>query len=293
VPRSASLRPAAVVLSLALSGASGACAHSSANALAPTRAGATGAGPADAATAATAAEAQRALKLADGLRTQILDASDFTEVGDSGCAGGALRTFVDTTAAGRKRVEQTFDQLERLVIGMGVDTPLDTPEGRALLGTVVTWEAGGEQPRWDVKPGGPDKRAIAPGLGGKFRNPETGKCETYAEGDTTTIVIPPVPNFAAPKLAASKAVLYQGDSGLDKAREAFFASVGARDTGSVFNYTRIRAAVIWGDYAVVAVNRPAERRGVQQLQTGGGGASYIFHRASGEWRLLAISRTWV
>jgi hypothetical protein len=106
------------------------------------------------------------------------------------------------------------------------------------------------------------------------------------------VVIPEVPNFRAPDVPGVRLSLYMGEAGLKQAREAFFAKQGASDPNSLFSYTRVRAAVVWRDYAVVAVNRPAESRGIQTLSTGGGGASYIFHRVGDEWRLLTIVRSW-
>ena len=63
-----------------------------------------------------------------------------------------------------------MERLERLVVVQGVENPLDTPAAHDLLRTVVLWEAGGLRPRWDVARGGEDRRAIAPGLVGEFRN---------------------------------------------------------------------------------------------------------------------------
>jgi hypothetical protein len=286
--RSACLRPAAVSFASFFLGVSlAACARPAARdaALSPARAADGSAAPLD-------ADEQRAHDLADAFRARILAATEFSDLGETGCDVGILRTFTDTTKAGRLKMEREVDRLERLIIARGIETPLDTPDGHALLATVIAWEAGGPRPRWDVTPGGPVRLAIAPGLAGRFRNPATGKCEAYVADDTTTFIIPPVTNFAPPKLDSAKAVVYMGEQGLNQAREAFFANLGAKDSASVFNYTRLRAVVIWHDYAVVAVNRPAERRGIQELPNGSGGASYIFHRAEGQWRLLTIARTW-
>jgi hypothetical protein len=286
--RSAFSRPAALSLALLFLGINlAACARPAARdtALSPARAG-------DGSSASLDADERLALTEADAFRAHILAGTEFSDLGETGCDVGILRTFKDTTRTGRLKMEQEVDRLERLIIARGVETPLDTPAGHALLATVIAWEAGGPRPQWDVAPGGPVRLVIAPGLAGKFRNPATGKCEAYVAEDTTTFVIPPVTNFAPPKLDSARAVVYMGEAGLDQAREAFFANLGAKDSASVFNYTRLRAVVVWQDYAVVAVNRPAERRGIQELPTGGGGASYIFHRAAGQWRLLTIVRTW-
>jgi len=237
------------------------------------------------------ADEQNAHAVADELRARVLAATDLTDLGES-CDVGTLRTFKDTSRAGRLETEREIERLERLIIARGVDNSLDTPEAYDLLTTVIAWEAGDRRPRWDVPAGLPAPRTIAPGMVGKFRNPTTGRCEAYVATDTTTFVIPPVTSYTPPTLDSAKAVVYVGEPGLKQAREAFYSRIGATDSTSVFTYTRLRAVVVWRDYAVVAVNRPAERRGIQQLPVGEGGASYIFHRADKEWRLLAIARTW-
>ena len=272
------LRPAMLVLLAAI--ASAGCARPAARAAAPTPAGAAG-------------EEARAHALADSLRGRILATAAFTEFPGDSCNPGTLRTFPrDTTQAARAGTEAIVERLERLVIVQGVETPLDSPAAHDLLRTVVLWEAGGPRPRWDVARRGEDRRAIAPGLVGEFRNPTTGKCESYVASDTATVVIPEVPNFRVPTVPGVRLSLYMGEAGLKQARDAFFVKQGASDSTSLFTYTRVRAAVVWGDYAVVAVNRPAESRGIQALPAGGGGASYIFHRVGDEWRLLTIARTW-
>ena len=243
--------------------------------------------------AGAAGEEARAHALADSLRARILAIAAFTEFPGDSCNPGTLRTFPkDTTQAARAGTDEIVERLERLVVVQGVENPLDTPAAHDLLRTVVLWEAGGLRPRWDVARGGEDRRAIAPGLVGEFRNPATGKCESYVAADTATVVIPEVPNFRIPEVTGVRLSLYTGEAGLKQARDAFFAKQGASDPNSLFTYTRVRAAVVWRDYAVVAVNRPAESRGIQPLSAGGGGASYIFHRVGDEWRLLSIVRSW-
>ena len=60
----------------------------------------------------------------------------------------------------------------------------------------------------------------------------------------------------------------------------------------MFTYTKIWPVIVWRDFAVVTVNRPAEDKATVPLPRGAGGSTYIFHRAGSEWRLLVISRTW-
>jgi hypothetical protein len=276
------LRPAMLVL---LAGAvSAGCARPAARSTAAT--------PEGAAAVGAAGEEARAHALADALRGRILASAEFTEFPDD-CHPGTLRTFPkDTPQAARARTEELVERLERLVVVQGVENTLDSPAAHDLLRTVVLWEAGGLRPRWDVARGGEDRRAIAPGLVGEFRNPATAKCESYVAADTATVVIPEVADFRAPSVQGVRLSLYMGEAGLKQARDAFFAKQGASDPNSLFTYTRVRAAVVWGDYAVVAVNRPAESRGIQPLSAGAGGASYVFHRVGEEWRLLTIVRSW-
>jgi len=275
------LRPALLVLLVSLAGgALAACARPATQAATAAAPGALG-------------EEERAHAFADTLRARILAIAAFTELPNDSCNPGTLRTFPkDTIEAARAGTDAIVERLERLIVTQGVENSLDTPEAHELLRTVVLWEAGGERPRWDVGAGGPDRRAIAPGMVGEFRNPATGKCESYVDIDTATVVVPQVTDFRIPEVEGVRLSLYVGEAGLKEARDRFFAQVGANDPNSLFTYTRLRAAVVWRDYAVVAVNRPAESRGVRPLSTGAGGASYLFHRVGNEWRLLAIARSW-
>ena len=82
-----------------------------------------------------------------------------------------------------------------------------------------------------------------------------------------------------------------GERGLFEMRDTFYAAHRG-DSTAVMTYTHVIATVLWRDYAVVAVNRPAEQMGTMALRRGAGGATYLFHFVNGEWRLLAIVRTW-
>ena len=238
------------------------------------------------------ADEAAALRLANARRDTILTATSWLDFGADACNPGVLRTFAkDTTVADTKNTERIVEALERQIVARGLDNSLDTPVGHELLRTVVAWESATGRPRWDVKSGPATQQAIAAGLSGEFKNPETGKCESYVPFDTMNIVIPNVPNFVAPRHAKVTIGVFKGDSGLARLRDQYYAA-HATVPNAVLLYTRVRLAVIWNDYAVVAVNRPAEAKGVVQLNRGGGGASYIFHRAEGEWRLLVIARTW-
>jgi hypothetical protein len=105
------------------------------------------------------------------------------------------------------------------------------------------------------------------------------------------VVLPQASDYPAPRFAGPVVRIVFGEEGLNRLRDAFFAAHG-QDPSSVLTYTRISAAVVWRDFAVVAVNRRAEGRGVVTLANAGGGAAYIFHRVGAEWRLLTITRTW-
>ena len=233
-----------------------------------------------------------AVRTANARRDSILTMSTWMDFEADACNQGALRTFAkDTTAAASAKTQVTVDALERLIVARGVDHSLDSPLGHELLRTVISWEAALSRPRWDVPAGAQTRQAIAAGLSGEFKNPETGKCESYAPFDTMYVVIPDVPTFIPTPSGKLTVSVFKGDSGLARLRDQYYAAHGDKPT-SVLIYTRLRAVTIWNNYAVVAVNRPAEARGVVQMRQGAGGASYIFHRAGGEWRLLVIARTW-
>jgi hypothetical protein len=157
------------------------------------------------------------------------------------------------------------------------------------LRTLVQWEGAVARPKWDVPAGQKTREAIAAGLSGEFRNPASKRCESYVPLDSVTIVIPAVSSFSSPRMNKVRTTIFVGDTGLARGRAAFFAA--SRDHDVLFSYARIRALVLWRDYAVAAVNRQAQRQEMQPVDQGGG-AAYIFHRVGREWRLLTITRTW-
>ena len=249
--------------------------------------------PAAAPAPAMDAEASARHARANQLRDRILAATRWEEPEkNTPCDPGALRTSGSDSTSSSAQVDSLVRALEREIIVSGIDEPIDTPAGHALLRLVLSWEAGEARPRWDVPAGVQPKRAVSAGLTGEYYNMETKQCLPLAPQDTFTMIVPAVANFTAPKVKTATVLLFQGDSGVTKAREDFYARHGARDTAAVFMYTRVRAMVLWRDYAVVAVNRPLEKQGVFELQKGAGGATYIFRRSGEEWRLLVIARTW-
>lgn len=237
------------------------------------------------------ADEANALRRASARRDSILMGSAWTDFEGDACNPGSLRTFTDSTREGTAKMERQVEALERIIVAYGVGNEVDNAAGHSLLRTMIAWESAATRPKWDVPKGAPVKEAIAAGLSGEFKNPETGKCEAYVPFDTINIVIPVLPKFRPPTLPNVHVSVFQGDSGVARLRDAYYAA-NANVPNAVLLYTRVRALTVWNDYAVVAVNRPAEQRAVLALPQGGGGASYIFHREAGEWRLLVIARTW-
>ena len=237
-------------------------------------------------------EEERYYSRALRLRERILDHARWMESDSLACDPGALRIFsTDSVSAARDSVAQHVNMLERLIIVRGVDNTLDTPRAHDLLRTVLAWESDAVRPSWDEKRDGPPRQAIAAGLSGKFMNPETRKCESLAPFDTVYAVLPVLTGFSMPQSGNVSFVLAYGEEGLNRMRDAFHTRT--RETpGSVLNYVRVRAAVVWRDLAVIAVNRPIDSRGAVSIQQSAGGAAYIFRYSKGEWRLLTITRTW-
>ncbi|MCU0625400.1 MAG: hypothetical protein MUF21_02790 [Gemmatimonadaceae bacterium] len=238
-------------------------------------------------------ELQAAIELAHDYRDALLRDADFTDIGRDECNDGWLRAFPrDSSAAAHEARADLVDKLEKLVLEFGTDQPLASVEGRDLLRVVVEWEAGGEMPVWDVLGGRARRQAIAPGLQGRVRNPVSGRCEATGARDTTLFILPAVPSFQRTPRAGVALRLVFGEGGLKEARDAFWRGHPLPETDALFAYTRIAATLLWKEYAVVTVHRPLEQRGAVALPTSNGGGTYIFHRAGGEWRLLAIARTW-
>jgi hypothetical protein len=277
------LRPAVLTIALA------ACASGPVPAAAPLPAAS------DTSEAAVVAREEAAYqRRADSLRARILARAEWTDMGADSCRPGAFRSFAgDTATADSARGENADSlaaRLERLIIARGVGGPVDTREGHDLLRTVISWEADLERPRWDVPRGQPPRETIAAGLAGQYRNPETGSCDRYVPNEGLVFVIPAVTDFQPPKARTGQLEVVTGEDGLKAVRDRFFVS--ATDADPIFTYSRIAPVVLWGSYAVVTVDRPAELRGVHPLNQDAGGATYIFHRVEGAWRLLVIVRSW-
>ena len=137
----------------------------------------------------------------------------------------------------------------------------------------------------------PTYSAIAAGLAGEFWNPDTKRCESFVPQEPQYVLLPQLSNFTMPRPPRAELTIGFGDVGLFDLRDKFFASHRG-DSSAVLTYTHVIATVVWRDYAVVAVNRPAEQLGAMALRRSAGGATYLFHLVGAEWRLLAIMRTW-
>lgn len=242
--------------------------------------------------AAPARDSLASVRTADSLRTAVLQAARFVHLDSTPCNPGVLRAFPDSARPiGSGDPAVIVARLERLIISEGVENAIDNPRGHALLRGVAGWEAGMVRPNWDVMPGTPTYRAIAAGMSGEFFNPETKACDSFVPDEPQYVVLPPLTKFTMPRPPKRELTIGFGLGGLTDVRDKFFTAHQS-DTAAVLTYTQVVATVLWGDYAVVAVNRPVEQMGAMKLRRGAGGATYLFHFVAGEWRLLAIVRTW-
>lgn len=238
-------------------------------------------------------ELEAALELAHDYRAHLLRASDFAGIGQDRCNDGWLRGFPrDSTDTMRESTADLVDKFEKLIQAYAVDAPLDTPEGHALLRTAVLWETGRERPRWDVWNGKAGREAIAAGLTEQVSDAATGRCLVNARGDTAAYVLPSVNGLALPAARGAQTNLVFGDRGLSALRTRYWAAKDVRDSSAILAYTRVSAAMLWKEYAVVTVHRPMEHRDGEALSTSNGGGTYIFHRVGNSWLLLVIARSW-
>jgi hypothetical protein len=245
-----------------------------------------------AALGAAAPDSLASARRADSLRTVILQQARFVRLDSAQCNQGVLRTFPDSARVpGAGDPADAVARLERLIIAEGVENPIDNARGHALLRGVAGWEVGMVRPHWDVPTGGELLNAIAAGMSGQFWNPDTKKCESFVPEEPQFVVLPALTNFTMPRPPKVELTIGFGAQGLGDVRNKFYAAHQG-DSTAVLTYAQVVATVLWRDWAVVAVNRPAEQMGAMRLRQGSGGASYLFHYVAGEWRLLAIVRTW-
>jgi len=189
-------------------------------------------------------------------------------------------------------LQATVERMEQAIVLQGVGRSLATPEARALLRVVVGWEAGIDRPRWD-EDGAGVHRAVATGLTGDVPDPTKPGClPSPILSDTVTFVVPGFADMDFPKAPTPRVKAYFGPEGQQRARDEFFTAVGAKNPSADLAYHVIAPMVIWQDYAVVGVHRPLERGGIEVGSGSNGGAAYLLRRVAGEWRLLAIVRSW-
>jgi hypothetical protein len=237
-------------------------------------------------------EDDRYFRLAGVLRERVLGQAQWVEFGSGECREGALRVFsTDSASAQNSNVTELIAHLERIVIARGAEARLDSAPVVELLSTVIGWESGITRPKWDVRAGQEAPEAIAAGLTGEYMNPVTSKCELLAPFDTMRVVLPEGASVPRPVARSPVVLVESGPEGLNRLRDAFFA-LTSDNPEAVMTYTSVIAIAEWRGFGVVAVNRPAELRGALLHRKTAGGAAYLFHRENGEWRLLAITRTW-
>ena len=225
------------------------------------------------------------------LRAKYLKGSSWANLGDR-CNPGALRIFPkDTSTAQRDSLNAVALRIEQTVIGRGAGgTDIDTPEGRALLRTIVGWEAGIDRPNWDSD----DKvvrQAISTGLTGEYPDPRGTGCLSSTDSDTVTIVAPGFNDIIFPKSSKIRIKAYLGKDGIKHARNEF-VSANRNNPAARLSYIYISPVTIWRDWAVVVATRPIEERGIVVGKTNNGGAAYLMRKVGTEWRLLTILRTW-
>ncbi len=225
-------------------------------------------------------------------RARYLKGAAWAELGDR-CNPGALRIFPrDTLVAQRDSLQRLVEHMEQTIIGRGVGSPLDTPAARALLRTIVGWEAGIDRPLWDVDDA-VSREAVATGLTGDVPDPRsTGCLASPLATDTVTFVIPGFATMDFPKAPKPRVKAYFGANGRQRARDEFFAVRGQQDPQAELSYIIVAPMVIWRGWALVGVDRPRERGGIEIGRRSNGGAVYLMRRAATEWRLLTVVRSW-
>lgn len=226
------------------------------------------------------------------MRSQYLKRASWAELGDR-CNPGSLRIFpADTSPVQREELQQQAERMEQTVLARGVGARLDTPAARALLRVVVGWEAGIDRPRWDAEDK-PLRFAIAAGLTGEVPDPRSAGClKSPLAADTVTFVVPGFDAMDFPKAATPRVKAYFGPLSQQHARDDFFGAVGSKDLTAELSYILIAPVLIWSDWALVAVDRPREKGGVEIGTASNGGAVYLFRRSGTEWRLLSVVRSW-
>jgi len=252
-------------------------------------------------TPADSAAAERAFLKADEQRyfdwllrdrATYLKRAAWAALGDR-CNPGDLRIFPrETSTAQQDSLQRLVEHMESTVIGRGVGSKLDTPEARALLRVIVGWEAGIDRPRWDSDDKQP-RMAVAAGLTGEVPDPRSDTClPSPLLTDTVTFVVPGFTQMDFPKAPTPRVKAYFGPQGQTHARDEFFVARGRTDPQAELTYIVVAPMVIWRGWALVAVDRPREKGGVELGGGSNGGATYLLRRVGTEWRLLSIVRSW-
>lgn len=225
-------------------------------------------------------------------RARYLRRSAWADLGDR-CSPGSLRIFPrDTSPAQRDSLQALVESMERTVLVRGVGARLDTPEAKSLLRTIVGWEAGIDRPTWDEN-GTVVHRAVAAGLTGDVPDPRGPGCiASPLASDTVTFVLPGFTDMEFPKAPRPRVKAYFGPDGQKHARDEFFSAVGSKAPDADLMYTVVAPIVMWREWALVGVNRPKERAGVEVGANSNGGAVYLMRRVGAEWRLLSVVRSW-
>lgn len=225
-------------------------------------------------------------------RALYLKGASWAELGDR-CNPGDLRVFPqDTSSVQQDSLQRIVERMESTIIARGVGQPLDTPEARALFRVLVGWEAGIDRPSWDSD----DKdarKAVAAGLTGEVPDPRSSGClPSPMASDTVTFVLPGAQTLDFPRAPRPRVKAYFGPEGQRRARDEFFAVRGKADPEAELTYVLVAPLLVWRDWALVAVDRPREKGGVEVGGASNGGAVYMLRRVGTEWRLLSVVRSW-
>lgn len=225
-------------------------------------------------------------------RALYLKGATWAELGDR-CHPGALRVFPnDTSRVQRDSLQQLVERIEQTIIGRGVGARLDTPSAQSLLRTIVGWESGIDRPLWDVDTK-ETREAFATGLTGDVPDPRGPGClSSPLAADTVTFVIPGVSTMIFPKAARPRVKAYFGPNAQKRARDEFFVARGQKDPQAELTYIIVAPIVIWRGWALVGVDRPREKGGVEIGRASNGGAVYLLRQIGTQWRLLTVVRTW-
>ncbi|MBL0169422.1 MAG: hypothetical protein IPP90_01670 [Gemmatimonadaceae bacterium] len=225
-------------------------------------------------------------------RTAYLKGAAWADLGDR-CHPGALRIFPKAlTFAQRDTLQQLVEHMEQTIIARGVGARLDTPDARRLLRTIVGWEAGIDRPLWDVDTK-TSREAVATGLTGDVPDPRSNGClPSPLAADTVTFVVPGFATMDFPKSPRPRVKAYFGPDAQRHARDEFFSTRGQQDPQAELSYILVAPMVLWRGWALVGVNRPREKGGVEIGVSSNGGAVYMMRQVGTQWRLVTVVRSW-